>query len=90
MHTIKVLACGFLLLGLCLLAGRLFGNSRSVTLGALVFVPLWLIVAGANMYFGMKRVGYTFLEELPIFFCVFLLPALPALIVAWTRGSFGR
>jgi hypothetical protein len=39
MHTLKVLAIGFLLLGLSLLGGRLIHGSRGIAIGALVFLP---------------------------------------------------
>ncbi len=90
MHTIKILAFGFLLLGASLLVGRLIGNGRGMSAGAVFFIPLWLIVSGVNMYFGIKRAGYTFREELPIFLFVFLLPALPAFLVWWMREPFSK
>ena len=58
MHTLKVLAIGFLLLGFSLLGGRLIQGSRGIAIGALVFLPLWLIGASINMYIGVKRAGW--------------------------------
>ncbi len=83
MHTIKVLAMSFVVLAVCLLAGRLLHGSRGIALGALVFLPLGLIVAGINMYFGVKRGGYSPVQELPFFLVVFLVPAIPALLIWW-------
>jgi mannitol-specific phosphotransferase system IIBC component len=83
MHTLKVLAIGFLLLGLSLLGGRLIQGSRGIAIGALVFLPLWLIGASINMYIGVKRAGYTPAQERPLFLIVFLVPAIPALFTWW-------
>jgi hypothetical protein len=83
MHTLKVLAIGFLLLGFSLLGGGLIQGSHGIAIGALVFLPLWLIGASMNMYFGVKRVGYTTAQELPLFLVVFLVPAIPALLTWW-------
>jgi hypothetical protein len=85
-HTIKVIAAGFALLVVCLLAGRLIGDgsqSASVARAALVFVALWLVGAGINMWIGVTRAGYSVAEEAPIFFVVFLVPAAVAAIVWW-------
>jgi hypothetical protein len=83
MHTLKVLAIGCLLLGFSLLGGRLIQSPRGIAIGALVFLPLWLIGASINMYIGVKRGGYTPAQELPLFLMVFLVPAIPALLTWW-------
>ncbi len=83
MHTLKVLAIGFLLLGFSLLGGRLIQGSHGIAIGALVFLALWLVGASINMYIGVKRAGYTPAQELPLFLFVFLLPAIPALFTWW-------
>jgi hypothetical protein len=85
LHTVKVIAAGFILLALCLVAGRLVGGSDQSILArsALVFVPLWLIGAGINMWFGVSKAGYSVKEEIPFFFIVFLVPAAVALLVWW-------
>jgi hypothetical protein len=79
-HTVKVIAAGFALLLLCLVVGHQFGG---VGHSALVFIPLWLVGAGINMWFGVKRAGYSAGEELPFFFVVFLIPAVAAFLVYW-------
>jgi len=83
MHTVMVLGIGFALLGACLIAGHLLGASAGVGTSALVFLPLWLIGAGVNLYLGVKTAGYTIGEELPIFLLVFAIPAIVALLVWW-------
>lgn len=87
MHTIIVLAVGFALLGLCALTGGVLGNTSGIAAAALVFLPLWLVGAGINMYMGVKRAGYSVADEAPIFLLVFVVPAVAALIVWWTLSS---
>jgi hypothetical protein len=91
MHTIKVIAIGFVLLAVCLVAGRLLGGAGQSTLlarSALVFVAVWFVGAGINMWLGVSRAGYSVSEEAPIFLVVFLIPAAVALVV-WWRYSRG-
>ena len=86
MHTVKVIAVGFALLALCLVAGRLMGGAGQSTFlarSALVFMALWFVGAGINMWVGVSRAGYSVKEEAPIFLVVFLIPAAVALIVWW-------
>lgn len=83
MHTIIVLAIGFGLLGLCALAGYLLGGVSAIATAALVFLPLWLVGAGINMYLGVKQAGYSVAEEMPMFLLVFGVPAVAAVIVWW-------
>ena len=85
MHTIMVIAGGFLLLGLFLLAGRLFGGSApdAIAAAAKYFVPLWLVAALVNMWVGVSRAGYTVVQEAPILLVVFVIPASVALGIWW-------
>jgi hypothetical protein len=84
MHTIMVLAGGFLLLSLCVLLGRLAGGSdEAMAKGAIAFLPLWLIGAAVNMWVGVAKAGYSVKEELPIFIVIFVVPAAVALVVLW-------
>ena len=84
MHTIKVLAVGFALLGICLVAGRAFaGLDGGLAVGAKVFVPLWLLGAAINMWIGVSRAGYSVADEAPVFLAVFGLPAAVALFIIW-------
>jgi len=85
-HTVKVIVVGFALLALCLVAGRLLGGAGQSTLlarSALIFVALWFVGAGINMWMGVSRAGYSVKEEIPFFFIVFLIPAAVALFVWW-------
>ena len=88
-HTVKVIAGGFALLALCLVAGRLIGGVGQPTFlarCALVFIPLWLVGAGINTWLGVSKAGYSVKEEVPYFLIVFLIPTVVALLV-WRRYS---
>lgn len=84
-HTIKVIAGGFALLAVCLLVGRSMGGAGPslIARSALVFIALWFVGAGINMWVGVSRAGYSVREEAPIFFIVFLIPTAVALFVWW-------
>jgi hypothetical protein len=85
MHSVKVIAGGFVLLAVCLLIGRLVGHSPAPGMAgaARIFIPLWLIAAGINMWIGVSKAGYTVAEEAPIFLLVFAVPAAIALLILW-------
>jgi hypothetical protein len=80
MHTIMVVLGGFLLLGACLLAGRL---TKTMAIAALIFIPIWFGAALVNLWIGVSRAGYSVAEELPIFLAVFAIPAVVALFIWW-------
>jgi hypothetical protein len=83
MHTLEIIALGAALLALCLLVGRMIGVSKGMATSALIFIPLWLVGAGVNLYIGVKTAGYSVVEELPVFLVVFAVPAIIALGVRW-------
>jgi len=83
MHTLMVVVGGLVLFGICVLMGRSFGGASGVATAALVFLPLWLVAAGINMYVGVSRAGYTIAQEAPIFLLVFTVPAAAALFTWW-------
>jgi hypothetical protein len=88
MHTIMVIAGGFiLLLANVLLAYRLGDKgTASVALAAKVFIPLWLVFALINMWVGVATAGYTVAEEAPILLVVFGVPAAVAAFLWWYYG----
>ena len=47
------------------------------------YVALWFVIAGANMWVGVARAGYSVAAELPIFLLVFALPAAVAIFLKW-------
>jgi hypothetical protein len=85
MRSIAIVLGGFALLGLCLLSARWLGGAGmpSLVTGARIFIPLWLILAGINMWVGVTRAGYTIAEELPIFLFIFGVPAAAAAFLWW-------
>jgi hypothetical protein len=85
MRTGLFLLAGFLLLAASLILGRLFStNYPSASIVAtLVYVVLWLAIAGVNMWIGVAKAGYSVSEELPIFLLIFLLPAAAGIILKW-------
>jgi hypothetical protein len=91
MHTLKVIAAGLALLAVCLLVGRWMGGpSPAVGLAtaAKVFIPIWLVAAGVNLWIGVAKAGYSVADEAPVFLIVFGVPAAIALLV-WWRCSRG-
>jgi hypothetical protein len=81
MRTAIILGIGFALLGLCLGAAALAGGGPKLKTAALVFIGLWFVAAATNMYIGVARAGYAFMEELPIFLLIFGVPAAAALLL---------
>jgi hypothetical protein len=80
MHTIKVLAVGFVLLGLFVLIGRALGNGSRA---ALYFLPVWLVGAALNLWYGVAKAGYSIADEFPIFLLIFAIPSSVALLIWW-------
>jgi hypothetical protein len=84
-HTIKVILVGFGVLAGCLLVGKSLGSPGSAGLiaAAKVFIPLWLVGAGINMWLGVTKAGYSVKDEIPYFLVVFAVPAAVAVILVW-------
>jgi len=85
MHTAVVLGGGFALLCFCLATGyvlREFAPGATAA-AALVFIPLWLAAAVANLWLGVARAGYPVRDEAPVFALVFGLPCVVALLAWW-------
>ena len=85
MRTALFLLSGFLFLGASLIVGRLFSSHYpgGTTAAMVLFIFLWLVIAGANMWVGVARAGYPVAVELPIFALIFGVPALAAVLVRW-------
>jgi len=85
MRTLLFLLAGFLLLAASMTLGRLFaGNYPGATLAAtIIFVTLWLAIAGGNMWVGVAKAGYSLNEEFPIFLLIFGVPAVVAIFLKW-------
>jgi hypothetical protein len=83
MRTIIIILGGFLLLAVCIGAARWFGGEVTMGTAVKVFIPVWLVLVGVNMWIGVARAGYSVAEELPIFLLIFSLPAAVALFIWW-------
>ena len=77
MHTLMILGGGLLVLAVCLLLGYW---RNAVSLAALCFIPIWFVVAAVNMWVGVTKAGYSFMQEVPFFLLVFIPLTLLALI----------
>jgi hypothetical protein len=89
MHTVKVIAGGFALLGILLLiAPRLnTGATHPIAFAAKIFIPLWFAAALVNLWIGINRAGYSAMQEWPIFLVVFGVPAAIAWLLRWRFGK---
>lgn len=85
MRTALFLAAGFLLLGAALLLAKLFSTHYpgATFVAIIIYVALWLLIAGSNMWVGVAKAGYSFTEELPIFLLIFAVPAAAAVVMKW-------
>jgi hypothetical protein len=65
--------------------GRLFSANYpgATTVATVLFVALWFVIAGANMWIGVSKAGYSVAEELPILALIFGVPAAVAIVLKW-------
>lgn len=80
MHTLKVLAVGFVLLAIFVAVGRALGHGSRA---ALYFLPVWLTAAAVNLWYGVAKAGYSVADEFPIFLLIFAGPSAVALLIWW-------
>ena len=86
MRTALIILGGLALFGVFALVARLAGGeaaARATVIAAQAFIPVWLALAGVNMWVGVAKAGYSVGEELPIFLLIFALPAAAAAFVWW-------
>jgi len=85
MRTGLFLLSGFLFLAASLIVGELFSANypAGTTVATVLFVVVWFVITGANMWVGVARAGYSVTDELPILVLIFGLPAAAALLVRW-------
>lgn len=83
MHSLLVTFGGLGLLALMVAVARMVSTNRrlAMTTACKYFIPLWAIVAAANMAVGVLQAGYTVAQELPFFCLVFGVPAAIAFYV---------
>ena len=84
MRSAIIILGGLALAALFVFGARFFGQTAA--LGAKIFIPLWFIAAALNMWVGVAKAGYSFMEELPIFLAIFAVPAAAAGFVWWKYG----
>ena len=79
MHTLRMTIIGLVLLGLFVLAARLWNRSQGRhTDGAWIFIWIWLAIALANLLVGVYVAGIPLLTELLVLVVVFGVPAAAA------------
>jgi hypothetical protein len=85
MRTGLFLAAGFLLLGAALILGKLFSSNfpDAIRWSVGIYIVLWLVLSGTNMWVGVAKAGYSFTEELPIMLLIFGIPAAAAVLLKW-------
>jgi len=86
MRTALIILGGFVLLAVFVLAARLAGGEaadKATVIAAQVFIPVWLALAGVNMWVGVTKAGFTVAQELPILLLIFALPAAAAAFIWW-------
>ncbi|HRD78029.1 MAG TPA: hypothetical protein PK264_19160 [Hyphomicrobiaceae bacterium] len=79
MHTLQMTLAGLALLALLAVAAKVLGSPYwTMTRAARLFIPLWLVIAIANMLIGILSAGIPFLTELAVLAVVFGVPAAAA------------
>lgn len=88
MHTLQMTLAGLALLALFVGAARLLRSpSWTMQRATRLFIPLWLLIAIANMLIGMFSAGIPFLTELLVLVVVFGVPAASAWYVGQRQPS---
>ena len=85
MRTPLFLVVGLLLLAASMLLGKLFSSNypSAPRAATLIFIAIWLGIAGANLWVGVAKAGYTLNEEFPIFLLIFGVPTIVAIFIKW-------
>ena len=88
MRTAIIVLAGIVLWGVCLgVAGLLRKRNgvgpEAMKVASTLFISIWFVAAGVNLWLGVTRAGYTVEQELPIFLAVFLVPGVIAALVRW-------
>ncbi|MET0070238.1 MAG: hypothetical protein ABW096_09350 [Candidatus Thiodiazotropha sp.] len=84
MRTLMFIAGGVLLWAI--ITGLSRAMSSQATGGwtpMIVFAVIWFCIAAWNMWVGVTQAGYSLMEELPIFFVLYLVPLGIAALIKW-------
>lgn len=91
MHTLQMTGLGLLILALFMGAAWLLGSPKwTLKQAARTFIPIWLLVAAANMVVGMVSAGIPFLTELLVLVVVFGVPAAVAVLLGRQSEGTGN
>src|SRR5687768_7684772 len=77
-RLLRFVAAGLLLLGAAVVLGALLLPGP---VAAVVFVPLWYLVAVVNAWLGVVSAGYPVRSEIAVFGLIFGLPAAVAAVL---------
>ena len=78
----KMIGLGLVLLMVFMVLARSATTPRGISIATAAFLPFWLIIAATNMFIWISA-GYSSADELPVFFLVFAVPALAAVVLWW-------
>ena len=84
--VLAIVAAGLAVLAVCLLLGWRVSRSNPTAgfaRAARLFMPMWLLSAAVNTWYAMTHGGKTFMQELPVFLLVFMVPAGAAMLIWW-------
>lgn len=75
MRTIMFITGGIVLWAIITGISKVISKqSASSWTPTIIFAVVWFAIAAWNMWVGVTQAGYTFAEELPIFFVLWLVP----------------
>jgi hypothetical protein len=85
MRTGLFLLAGFLLLASAAILAKLFSghHAEAPTWLTVAFLGIWFGLTGFNLWVGVSKAGYSFMEELPIWLLLFGVPAVAGLLLRW-------
>jgi hypothetical protein len=84
--VLAIVATGLAILAVCLLLGwRVSRTNRTAGFAraARLFLPMWFLSAAVNMWYALTYGGHSFIQELPVFLLVFMVPAGAAMLIWW-------
>lgn len=88
MYTLQAIGGGLALLVVFLLLARIFWGAGAVAKAALVFIPIWFVIAAIYVLLGVYQYGYSVSQEAPMFLLDFGVPAVVAFgLSRWLRRA---